>query len=211
LRVKEIQVRGNNAWISLANPDTVLDFLELTNGTTAVLADTTLGPGSYSQLRIVVADSNEIVVDGQSFPLLIPSGTATGVKIVNISFSVDSGECAEIYLDFDIAKSVRLDQGQYFLQPCFRAFSKSLSGTVSGKVEDTLGKGVTNALVQALAGTDTVSTFTRSNGWYELILKQGTYTVTAVSENYAQSDTVYGDISIAPAENARGYNFVLGN
>jgi hypothetical protein len=80
---------------------------------------------------------------------------------------------------------------------------------VSGKVEDTLGKGITNALVQALTGADTVSTFTRSNGWYELILNQGTYTVTAASENYAQSDTAYADLPVGAGENARGYNFVL--
>src|SRR5205807_5646051 len=101
------------------------------------LVDGGLAPGHYDQLRIVV-DSGTIVANGQTQPLVIPSGANTGLKA--LPFDVASRQDMVLLLDFDVAQSVSLQgDGTYKLQPMIRLASVTLTASVSGKVVDASG------------------------------------------------------------------------
>jgi len=51
-----------------------------------------------------------VVVDGETFPLMIPSGTQSGIKL-NHGFELTEGTLTSITLDFDAGESVHYTPG----------------------------------------------------------------------------------------------------
>jgi len=211
LTITEVSIhKSGEGWITVDQPNITHDFLKLINGATAVLVDDTLQPGHYTQMRLVVADTNKVVVEGETYPLFVPSGEQTGVKL-NLDFTMEVDELIEIYVDFDASKSIKWvpGLGQYRMRPTFKAFKKLLSGTVAGSVQDTAGVGIVNALVEAIASNDTTATVTNSTGAYKLILLEGMYDLKASAEGYTTADTFYTGVEVNAGVNLMGYNFIL--
>ena len=209
LTITEVSIhKSGGDWMTLAEPNTTYDFLELINGATKVLVDDVLETGDYSQLRLVVSDSNEVVIDGETYALKIPSGEQTGVKL-NLHFTVEEDELIEIYVDFDASKSITWTPGKYILHPTFKAFKKVISGTVAGTVTDTSGAGVPNALVEASASNETTATVTDSTGAYKLVLVEGNYDISASADGYSASDITYEGLSVQSEANLTDRDFVL--
>ncbi|OGC77148.1 MAG: hypothetical protein A2Z27_00455 [candidate division Zixibacteria bacterium RBG_16_50_21] len=209
LTITEVNLhRSGTGWMTVATPESTFDFLQLVNGVTAVLIDTLFQPGNYTQLRLVVEDTNQIVISGQTYDLTVPSGEETGVKL-NLDFILEPGQLVEFYVDFDASKSVELADGKYLLHPTYRAFSTVTSGSVAGMVSDTSGAGIPGALVQAASTTDTVGTLTDSSGGYKLILPGGVYDISANAAGFSIADTTYQNVTIQPGEQLNGFNFVL--
>ena len=207
--ITEVTVhKSGGAWDTLSQPEVTLDFLELINGKTSVLVNESLESGDYTQLRLVVADSNEVVINGETFPLKIPSGEQSGVKL-NLNFSILDDEIIEIYLDFDASKSITWTPGKYLLRPTFKAFKKIISGTVAGTVQDSAEIGIPNALVEAVGSDDTTSTVTDSTGAYKLILLEDTYSLEASADGYTSADTMYTSLDVQAEAILTGFNFVL--
>ncbi len=198
LTVRSVSVHNSETgvWDTLAEPNATLDFLDLINGATALLAESPLAVGTYSQLRLVLSDSNEVVIDGQSHPLVVPSGEQSGVK-VNLGFSIQVDEIVEIYIDFDVPRSVKWNPNRYSLRPTFKAFKKILSGTVSGVVTDTSGAFVPNASVHAVSNGDSTTTVTTDEGAFKFILLAGTYDIAASAESYEGANTSYTGVQVA--------------
>lgn len=211
LTIEEVSVHNtDDAWVTVANPDTTYDFLQLINGTTVVLADASLAAGTYNEMRLVLADSNRIVINGTSYPLTVPSGTETGVKLHG-NFEIVENQSYELYVDFDASKSITHPDGKYLLRPSFKAFKKSLSVMLSGTVKDIIGLPIENATVEAITDSDTSTTVTNVNGSYGLMLLEGIYGVSASAEGYTTSDTTYTGVNVDPdsAEYMTGYDFQL--
>jgi hypothetical protein len=200
-----------SGWIVLAEPDSTYDFLQLINGVTATLATADVPVGKYTQMRLVVADSNEVVVGGVSYPLVVPSGTESGVKL-KLNFTVEEDQLVEIYVDFDASRAINWNPDPYHLHPTFKAFMKVLSVKVSGVVGDDLGEPIENALVEAVSSDDdTTATLTDALGAYTLILPEGMYDISASAAGYTTADIAYTDVEVDPtlATELTGYNFVL--
>jgi hypothetical protein len=210
LTVKSVSVHNSEsgAWDTLAQPNMTLDFLDLVNGVTAVLTESPLEVGTYSQLRMVLSDSNEVVIDGQAYPLVVPSGEQSGVK-VNLNFAIEADEIVEIYIDFDVPRSVKWSPNRYSLRPTFKAFKKVLSGTVAGVVTDTSGAAVPNAAVHAVSGGDSTTTITTDAGAYKFILLAGGYDITASAEAFDAADTSYPGVQVAAEDTLSGYDFKM--
>jgi len=197
-------------WDTLGTPNAVIDFLELVNGETSVVADTSIATGLYSQIRLKLGESDSIVVDGVAHALKIPSGTSSGVKL-NVDFEVpDDGEIS-LYVDFDVAKSVTVtgNASGFILRPVFKAFTEQESGTISGTVKDASGAGVERALVTAVSGADSTNSFTDLSGGYKIIVPAGTYELSAGGLVGAQADTTYSAVEVGGEDKLTGYNFVL--
>ena len=209
LTITEVSVHSSDdGWITLAEPNERYDFLELVNGATAAFVDTTLDPGHYTQMRLVVSDTNEVVVDGEPHFLLVPSGAQSGVKL-NLNFTIEEDELVEIMVDFDASKSITWTPKKYLLRPAFKAFKKVLSGTIAGTVKDAAGVGIPNALVEAIILDDVTATLTDSDGAYKLILLESTYELKASAEGYATADTTYAEVAVGAGADLTGYSFIL--
>ena len=210
ITIKEVSVhKAGGEWDTLSQPEITLDFLELINGVTASLVDEPLESGDYTQLRLVVADSNTVVIDGESYPLKIPSGAETGIKL-NLNFTVEDDEIIEVMVDFDASKSITWTPGKYLLKPVFKVFKKVLSGTVAGSVKDISGTGIVNAVVTAITAlSDSVSTLSDSTGAYKLILLEDSYSFEASADGFTGADTTYTGVQVQADSNLTGFDFIL--
>lgn len=213
LHVVEVNLKTQESapWITLARPDTVIDFLDLVNGINVIVADTIIPIGTYTQLRLVLSDDNSVVKDGETFPLKVPSGQQSGIKI-NLNFNLANREVAELYVDFDASKSVQWNPGQqlYMMNPTFKAYKRTTAGAITGMVRTSGSLPLANARVEAVSTTnDTVATITGLGGMYILFVPAATYRVTATSALYPLADTTYTGVAVTAGVNLTGYNFTL--
>lgn len=121
-----------------------IDLLAFRNGQTVNLVDgTPILPGSYQWIRLKIRaeqnlqDGSRIRLrDGRQFPLYIPSGAESGLKL-NRSFVVAQGAITRLLIDFDLRKSVVAPPGQtnWFLRPSLRLVDQLQVGTLTGTVD----------------------------------------------------------------------------
>ncbi|NHA15507.1 DUF4382 domain-containing protein [Thioalkalivibrio sp. XN279] len=123
-----------------------IDLLQLQDGTTeALLEDFELGAGQYNWIRLKVLAEQDLQdgsyirleTTGERFPLWIPSGSESGLKLVR-PFIVSQQGTTEIVIDFDLRKSVIAPPGlapNYILKPALRMVDSLLVGRVVGTVD----------------------------------------------------------------------------
>lgn len=157
--------------------------------------------GQYQQLRLVLdtsqANNTSVVVNGQSYPLTIPSASGpggfgnntqtdsgdgpgtSGIK-VNINLSAQAGQNYGYLIDFNAAESiVQTGSGNYLMKPVLVATPQNLAGSIAGTVKNNAGTAVSNAEVLAEQnGTVVNSGVTDANGNFQInALPAGTYTL----------------------------------
>ncbi len=167
------------------NPAVRLNLLSLNNGVLADLGQTSLGAGTYTQLRLVLADNttaaplaNSVIATGGSeVALKTPSGQQSGVK-ANINIAVAANQMADFVIDFDACKSVVSAgaSGNFLLKPVVTVVPRLVSG-VTGYVDIGMANGNTTAALQQ-SGVVVKSTPADSTGKFMLQpVAAGTYTL----------------------------------
>jgi len=130
----------------------IYNLLDFRNGIDTVLAATDLPAGTLSQMRLILGDSNSVVVNGQSYPLKTPSAQESGLKF-NIHATLTGGIVYRLWIDFDGARSiVSTGSGKYILKPVIRTYSEAIGGSIKGYVLPAAAK----PEVFAIQGTDTL-------------------------------------------------------
>src|SRR5204863_9400317 len=97
-----------SGWQVVSTAPKLFDLLTLKN-VTAELALSSLPPDHYTQIRLRVV-SGEVVVDGMTKPLIVPSGAQSGLKLI-AAFDVKPGQLTVLTLDFDASSSVHCNKG----------------------------------------------------------------------------------------------------
>lgn len=208
LHVTKVGIHHEDSGWMYNDIDTTIDFLELVNGITVTLFDDTIPEGYYSQMRLVLGEGNEIVVDSMTYPLTVPSGMQTGVKL-NFDFSIYQDEFIRLYVDFDVSKSVIVANDNYKLKPTYRVFKEDISATLGGMVTDSDGFGISNALVEANSSEYSTATYTDSTGYYMFILPMGTYDIEAIPDSGYIVDTSYTGVMLNAGDALMGFDFVI--
>lgn len=111
-------------WINLPIHAGVYNLLDLQNNVTVVLADDVQFPlGTVHQLRLVLGSNNSIKTELGTFPLTVPSGSESGLKI-NIQQTITKNQYLEVVLDFDAKASIVENRNQTFsLKPVIKVKS----------------------------------------------------------------------------------------
>ena len=106
-------------WTDLAAVPGVYNLLGLQNGLDTLIGQGIVPAGMLKEIRLVLGTNNSIRVGGQTYPLTIPSGAESGLKIKvnrNLSAPLDS-----LLIDFDAALSVFQEgTGDYKLRPVLK-------------------------------------------------------------------------------------------
>jgi hypothetical protein len=110
----------DGGWIIISDIPVTVDFLKLSEGVFSELSDVTLEVGKYNQLRLKLGEANEIIIDGVSSILRIPSSAHTGVKL-NLNFEITEDSVTEIKVDIRTYNSVATIDEIYILQPTYSA------------------------------------------------------------------------------------------
>src|SRR5262245_60358806 len=142
-----------------------IDLIKLQNGVTGALTDGAAVPaGNYDWMRLkVLADKNSQgqsyikLQSGAQYPLWIPSGAETGLKLVR-PFTVAQGSTTRLVIDFDLRKSITAPPGQdpnYIMRPTLRLLDQLQIGKLTATVDlaalatAQLGAGATPASCKA--------------------------------------------------------------
>jgi len=179
---------GDSGWIdltpSLAQNPQQIDLLGQANNQCFLAtlgATTALQPGSYQQIRIMLADNSTAVANNvcggtancvmissspnTALPLLLSSEAHTGIKIpsgqiAGGQFSIAAGETKDLDIDFNACESiVAQGNGQFRLKPVLHAGEVSLTSTsINGTAVDS----VTN---QPITGGNTVVALEQKDGF----------------------------------------------
>ncbi len=106
-------------WVKMETNGRVYNLLELQNGVNEVLATVDLPTGVVEEIRLILGTNNSVRENGVESPLVIPSGSTSGLKI-----KVDKALNASletITIDFDAALSVKKEGDRDFkLRPVIR-------------------------------------------------------------------------------------------
>ena len=130
-----------------------VNLLEFRDGKSFTLLDgNPLLPGKYEWLRLKIRaqenlqDGSRIRLrDGRQFPLFIPSGAESGLKL-NRPFTVAQGSTTRLMIDFDLRKSLVVAPGQggnWILRPTLRLVDQLETGSLLGAADVT---GIANLL-----------------------------------------------------------------
>jgi len=121
INLKEVKVNFNGdtaGWVSLQTRDTIYNLLGLQNGLDTLIAQGTFSTNTVNEIRLVLGDNNTIKSNGQIYPLTIPSGSTSGLKIkVNKKLNAT---IETVVLDFDAGASVTEDGDGYKLRPVIK-------------------------------------------------------------------------------------------
>lgn len=185
-------------WQTLRSDSIGFDLLTLRGGVLAQLATGVIPSGRYDEVRLKLGAGSTVTVDGVVHPLVVPSGSTSGLKIKG-PFTVPDGGSIDIAIDFDASRSIHeTGNGTWMMRPVIRLVTVATSGSIVG----TLAPPDSAAMVWAFAGADTVqgTTPTMSTGRFTLAgLPAGTYTV-HVDASAAYRDTTITGVAVTSGD-----------
>ena len=139
---------GKAITFNFKTPQTI-DLLKEQNGNQAsLLSGASVPAGNYAWIRLLLnVQSNGTVansyieINGARYPLVIPSGAQTGLKLVQ-GFTMTANQVANFTVDFMLQQSITAPPGQtsgggtqdYLLKPALRLINNVQAGTISGTV-----------------------------------------------------------------------------
>jgi Domain of unknown function (DUF4382)/Carboxypeptidase regulatory-like domain len=210
--IASVSASGPGGWHTLRSTPATIDLKTL------VVNDMDLGSaqlpaGHYNQIRLVVTKA-EVVKGSTTYPVTIPSGMQTGIKL-NVNADVPPNAVTQILLDFNAARSIHATppgSTNYSLQPVIPAVLKVLSGTITGTVTldgTTPAANAQVAVYQAgtgmVAGTEVNTSQTLADGTFKVwALLAGSYDVKITSADGTKTNTVLGVQVVANQNTALG-------
>lgn len=107
-------------WYDLETLPGIYNLMDFVSNDTLVAFDSLLTAQTISQIRILLGDSNTVMIDSVEYELITPSAQTSGLKVqVHTPMVPDSTYV--IMLDFDPEQSVKqLGNNKYKLQPVIR-------------------------------------------------------------------------------------------
>jgi hypothetical protein len=115
-----VKLSGDSAsWVELNSIPGVYNLLGLQNGVDTLIGNEVLPTEVVKEIRLVLGSENTIKVSGSVYPLVIPSGAESGLKIkVNKKLNAP---IETLIIDFDAALSVHEEGiGNYKLRPVLK-------------------------------------------------------------------------------------------
>jgi hypothetical protein len=110
--------RDTTAWVALQTTPGIYNLLGLQNGVDTLIAQGIFPSNVVKEIRLVLGDNNSIKSGGETYPLTIPSGSESGLKIkVNKQLNAN---LETLLIDFDAALSLKQETDGYKLCPVLR-------------------------------------------------------------------------------------------
>jgi len=116
-------------WEIVKDETFTVDLMALRNGVFTTLGVALVPAGHYTQIRLKLGPGSDVVVDGVTHPLVVPSGMQSGLKLIH-PFTVPPEGFVDLLLDMDAQTSVsETVSGTWTLHPTVKVTQSS--GAVS--------------------------------------------------------------------------------
>jgi hypothetical protein len=119
VRVKMGNDTTESGWVTLNTKAGIYNLLDYQHGIDTLIAQTVIPTGTLKEVRFVLGSENSIMIDSVVYPLTIPSGSESGLKIkLNKQLSAYQDS---LVIDFDAALSIYQEgTGDYKLKPVLK-------------------------------------------------------------------------------------------
>jgi hypothetical protein len=184
-----------------------VDLTKLIAGNSLLLTDQLIPSGMLKQIRLVLGDNNTLKIEGNDnlIHLDTPSALQSGLKL-NLNTELVGGFSYTFILDWVVQESVveAGTSGMYNLKPVIKVNAEANSGSISGKVVETINQVETpkeNITVQVYTTGDVLLTDSLTDGNGDFLiqgLEGGTYKLKIVQDGY--QDYMSGEITVTVGE-----------
>jgi len=192
-------------WDTLNFTPGIYDLLTLRNG-----ADTLLAQGNFAgrvrKIRLGIGSVN-VVIDGEVYPvqMLNPSNYIY-VKIEDDHLR-SNGRDHQVWLDFDISRSIVEIDGRYYLKPVLKPFNDDSYARLEGEVKPSGAA----TIISVYNATDTSTAIPDDDGEFRIRgLREGTYSVLYDGSN-GYMDTVISNVELRRGRETELPEVVLRN
>jgi len=182
-----------SVWDTLDIRPGVYNLLNLSNGTDTLLANGLTLQGRINKIKLVLGNTNSVVIDSVSYPLTLWDNQHTvTIQVKGADINEISPEDLQLWLDFDAGGSiVRVNNNHFVLKPKIKIFVPAQTASIKGKVLPEAAK----AVVAAIADGDTlVAIPDHRSGWFKIRGLRGNTAqvfINATAGNY-QDTTISG-------------------
>lgn len=178
---------ANWIFIEYQSVNQQVDISKLVGDGVLLLGRAEIPEGTISKIRLMLGQDHYLVSNGERIPLNLAPGES-GIEL-DVEYKLESSFSYDIYLDFDLDRSVRpsSDSLEFNLFPKVRSFVRQETSEISGRIRPQEVRPV----LYALQGTDSISTLTNSVGEYTFRgLKGGRHTLQILA-SAPYMDTVF--------------------
>jgi hypothetical protein len=176
-------------WKTLDIRPGVYDLLTLRNGMDTLLAGGVVPAGEIKKIKIALGTNNSLVKDSIVYPLNLPTGVQPFiiVKMKGGDWDEFQPGRSRLWLDFDVARSIRQINNMFYLNPVIHFFTVNSTGSIQGDV----GPRESLAVISVYSSNDTAYAIPRHDGEFKIRgLKEGSYTVFINGSNGYQDTTI---------------------
>jgi Domain of unknown function (DUF4382) len=188
-------------WDTISVTPGLYDLLKLRNGIDTLIASGLTHGGKITKVRVTLGTNNSVSTDStHHFPLSICDGSPyVYVNVRSISLdSIGAGQFM-VHLDFNVARSIEFEDGQYCLRPQLKSYSNKNSGSIAGIVLPAAA----HAYVEVISSTDTALAIPEDEGEFKFNgLSPGTYSVLYKSVA-AYQDTTLANVTVLQGEETK--------
>lgn len=196
----QVSAHRDSEWVTVQG-DTTINLRDLSNGNIAILGSAEVPAGRYTQIRIKIDSAYVVLMDGEKYPMSVPSGAQTGLKL-GPQFIIEEGVTYELVVDFDVSRSVLVTPHGYILKPYLRVEEVATTGSISGTV--TNPESLPTAFAIQYGDTITSSLVDPADGFFKLsFLPSGYYTV-SIRDNLDRTATIDAATVFSSSENDLG-------
>ena len=163
-------------WDTLSITPKVYDLLKLKNGVDTLIANSYANAGKITKIRITLGTNNVVWTDStHNYPLPICDNKPYFyIRVTSNTIETLTNGQIRLRIDFDVAKSVELDNGVYCFEPKMRCYNDNNSGKIEGIVTPLAA----HTWVMAYNATDTAYAIPEEDGEFKIRgLKPATYNI----------------------------------
>ncbi|MBS1947925.1 MAG: DUF4382 domain-containing protein [Bacteroidetes bacterium] len=188
-------------WDTLSITPRTYDLLKLRNGADTLIANSYASEGKITKVRITLGTNNTVWTDSaHSFPLVLCDNEPyVYVKIKSNSIDTLPGGKLRLRIDFDVAKSIDLENGVYCFEPKLKSYSDGTTGKIEGVVQPVKAF----PLVKVFNTTDTAYAIPEEDGEYKVKgLKPASYSV-QFKATAPYKDTTINNVQVAAGQDTK--------
>ncbi len=191
---------STSGWLTLNSTAGTYDLLQLVNGVNAVIGKAAVPAGQYSQIRLFIGSGSNVFVAGTAYPLTIPSGMQSGLKL-NMNATIQSGMTYILTLDFNVNQSIVITGNpvnqQFILKPVIRVITTPSTGAIAGIVSPATSR----PTIMAYNSSDTVTTAADTAGTFKVsYLSAGTYSLQITPADTTLNDTTVTNVNVTAGQ-----------